>query len=179
MRPLVALTAVLVLLAACGPGPGITPTAYAHQVCGAISAYEKTLTAQGTAYATAQKAAGQDPVKLQQATVTFFGQQVAGSATLLAALTKITRPQGSGGQAVQDTFVATARKIHAAFGAQQEAVRSADAANRVTFFQVLDAAQQQFSQAEQDLATALETVAAKGSQRLNDAFAGDGTCSSL
>lgn len=179
MRGLLLLAVPLALLAACGPGPGIEPAAYAHQVCGAISAYEKTLTSQGAAYATAEKAAGQDPVKLQQATSAFLGQQVTGSASLLAALEKITRPQGSGGQQVQDTFVGTVRKIHAHLQAQQRAVAAADARNQVTFFQVLDAAQKQFAQAGQELATALETVAAKGSQRLNDAFAADQTCSSL
>lgn len=179
MRRLVLLAAPVALLAACGPGPGIAPAAYAGKVCGAISAYEKTLTAQDSAYAAAEKAAGQDPVALQKATATFLGQQVTGSAALLAALRKIPRPQGSGGQQVQDTFVATVTKIHGSLLAQQQAVTDADAGNQVTFFQVLDAAQKAFSRAGQDLAMALETVAAKGSQRLNDAFAADQTCSSL
>ena len=173
------LAVALVLLAACGAGPGSKPAAYAGQVCGAISAYEKTLTTQGTAYATAEKAAGQDPVKLQKATGTFLGQQVAGSATLLSTLQQITRPQGSGGQQVQDTFVSTARNIHASLRTQQQQVATADASNQVTFFQVLNTAQEQFAKVDQDLATALETVAAQGSQRLNDAFAADQTCSSL
>lgn len=179
MRRLLLLTASLALLAGCGPGPGSKPTAYAGQVCGAISAYEKTLTTQGTAYAAAEKAAGQDPVKLQKATGTFLGQQVAGSATLQTALERITRPQGSGGQQVQDTFVGTARSINASLRTQQQRVTTADASNPVTFFQVLNAAQKQFAQAGEDLATALETVASEGSQRLNDAFAADETCSSL
>lgn len=179
MRRLLFLTVPLVLVAACGPGPGIKPAAYAHQVCGAISAYEQTLTTQGTAYATAEKAAGQDPVALQKATGAFLEQQVAGSATLLSALLKISRPQGSGGQQIQDTFVRTVRKINASLGTQQRQVATADASNQVTFFQVLNTVQEQFTQVGQDLATALETVAAQGSQRINDAFAADQTCSSL
>lgn len=167
------------LLAGCGPGPGEKPSAYAARVCGAIAAYEKTLSNQAAAYATAEKAAGQDPLKLQAATSAFLGQQAAGSATLVTALTKVGRPQGSGGTQVQDTFVRTARQVHATFVAQQRAVAGADAADQVTFFQVLDTAQKQVTAAGQDLATALETVAAAGSQRLNDAFAADQTCSSL
>jgi hypothetical protein len=179
MRRAILTAAPLALLAACGSGPGIAPKAYAAQVCGAISTYEKGLTAQGTAYAAAEKTAGQDPVRLQQATGAFLGQQVAGSATLLTALQKVGRAQGAGGQQVQDTFLRIAGQIHSSFAAQQRAVSAADAANQVTFFQVLDTAQKQFAQAAQDLATALETVAADGSQRLNDAFAADRTCSSL
>lgn len=178
-RAVLVIAAVGLLLAGCGAGPGVRPSAYAAQVCGAIAAYEKTLSSQATAYATAEKAAGQDPVKLQSATSTFLGQQAAGSATLVAALTKIGRPQGSGGAQVQDTFVRTARKVHATFVAQQQAVAGSDASNQVTFFQVLNTAQKQVSAAGQDLATALETVAAAGSQKLNDAFAADQTCSSL
>lgn len=179
MRRLALLAVPVALLTACGPGPGIAPTAYASQVCGAVSAYERTLTAQDTAYAAAEKAAGQDPVALQKATATFLGQQVTGSAALLAALRKITRPQGSGGQQVQDTFVTTVEKIHTSLRAQQQAVTSADASNQVTFFGVLDTARKAFTQAGQQLATALETVAEEGSQQLNDAFAADQTCSSL
>ena len=167
------------LLAGCGAGPGLRPSTYAAQVCGAIAAYEKTLGSQATAYAAAEKAAGQDPVKLQAATSAFLAQQAAGSATLVTALTRVERPQGSGGAQVQDTFVRTARKVQATFAAQQRAVAGADASNQVTFFQVLDTAQKQVSAASQDLATALETVAAVGSQALNDAFAADRTCSSL
>lgn len=179
MRKAPLLAAPLALLAACGAGPGIEPAAYAAQVCGAIGAYEKTLTTQGTAYATHEKAAGQDPVKLQRATSTFLGQQVTGSAALLAALRKIDRPRGSGGQRVQDTFVRTAQQIHTSLRTQQQAVAGADARDQVTFFQVLDTAQKTFAQAGQDLAAALETVAADGSRSLNDAFAADETCSSL
>lgn len=179
MRRRLLLAAPVALVAACGAGPGIAPAAYAQQVCGAISTYEKSLTTQGAAYATAEKAAGQDPVKLQKATGTFLGQQVTGSGTLLMALRRISRPQGSGGQQIQDTFVETAGKINASLRTQQQQVAAADARNQVTFFQVLNTAQQQFTQVDQDLATALETVAAQGSQRINDAFAADQTCSSL
>jgi hypothetical protein len=179
VRRLSLLAAALALVAACGAGPGITPATYAHQVCGAISTYEKTLTTQGAAYAAAEKAAGQNPTSLQKATGAFLEQQVTGSATLLADLQKISRPQGSGGQQIQDTFVRTARTINATLRTQQHQVEAADASNQVTFFQVLNTAQQQFTQVDQDLATALETVAAQGSQRINDAFAADQTCSSL
>lgn len=176
----VAAGAVVVLLAAgCGGPSGLAPKTYAHQSCGAIAAFEGTLTTQATAYGKAVDAAKGDPAKLKTAAVRFLQQQVTSSRQLLDSLRGLRRPAGAGGEQVAGALVTAAQTAQETFATQAMRVAATSPADRTAFFAILNTAQREIGVAGQALATGIESVGKFGDQRLNDAFAADDGCSGL
>ncbi len=169
------------VVAGCGHAApsGLAPAAYAHQACTAVAAYEASLTTQAAAYQAKVTAARDQPTTLRALARTFLAQQVTGSTTLLGALQQEQRPGGDGGAAVKSALVAGARSAQRTFTAQLAAVTTADAADRTTFFAVLDTAQAQVQAAGEAIAAGIESVGQFGDTALNRAFGADTVCGGL
>lgn len=173
------LATVALVTAGCGAPSGLAPKTYAHQACGAVAAFEGSLSSQAGTYAKAVDAAKGDPAAVKTAAVTFLQEQVTGSAQLLNAVRELRRPAGSGGQDVQDALVGAAQSAQETFQTQEMRVAATAPTDRTALFAILDTAQRQIGVAGQALATGIESVGKYGDQQLNDAFADDDVCSGL